>query len=47
MVTYILNKLLLDELRDLDLLEEERALCVEKVRKAKAINDLGRFTLIG
>lgn len=35
------KKLLLDELRDLDFLKEERTLCdEEKVRKAKAINDL-------
>lgn len=37
----------IEHLEDFDLLEERRALCdEEKMRKAKAINDLERFTLI-
>jgi hypothetical protein len=36
----------LEELRDLNLLEEERTLCDEKLGKAKIISDLERFALM-
>jgi hypothetical protein len=41
------KKLPLEELRGLEVVEEERAFCdEERVGKAKAINELERFTLM-
>lgn len=41
------KKILLEELRGLDLTEEGRVLCVEeKVRNAKMLSDLESFTLL-